>query len=98
MRDTGTIEYRKKTLIFKKDTQMKKHKLNPKRVDDKEITMMKPYKIIEDENVKELRVDLLQLKTNAISAAIPFVAGVLMTWGVLKFIEARRDLLEYDIQ
>lgn len=36
MRDTGTIDYRKKTLIFKKDTQMKKHKLNPKRVDDKE--------------------------------------------------------------
>ena len=35
MRDTGTIDYRKKTLIFKKDTQMKKHKLNPIRVDDK---------------------------------------------------------------
>lgn len=59
--------------------------------------MIKPYEIIEDENVKELRVDLLQLKTNAISAAIPFVAGALVTWGVLKFIEARRDVLEYNI-
>lgn len=59
--------------------------------------MKKTYEIIEDENVKELRVDLLQLKTNAISAAIPFVAGALVTWGVLKFIKARRDLLEYDI-
>lgn len=59
--------------------------------------MKKTYEIIEDENVKELRVDLLQLKTNAISAAIPFVAGALVTWGVLKFIEARRDILEYDI-